>query len=168
MPGAPIGNLNGARWTADHDAFLRARLLENMSMAAAAAALNAEFGTAYSRNACIGRAGRQNMDRNNAMGPLRRKLTAEKPKPQRVRVIVPKEPTPEMTALRCVEVEPLHVELVDLQDEHCRWPYGEGPFTFCGNPVCLGTYCGPHFALSVGPGTNSERAANRVSRKQVG
>jgi GcrA cell cycle regulator len=52
-------------------------------------------------------------------------------------------------ALRCVEVEPLHKSLADLGRDDCRYPYGDGPYTFCGNPQREGhSYCGPHMALS--------------------
>lgn len=54
-----------------------------------------------------------------------------------------------LEALRCIEVIPLHKDLVDLGPNDCRFPYGEGPYTFCGNPQMEGrSYCGPHTALS--------------------
>jgi len=58
-------------------------------------------------------------------------------------------PTINLEALRCVEVVPLHKSLIDLGSNDCRYPYGDGPYTFCGHPQLEGhSYCGPHFGLS--------------------
>jgi GcrA cell cycle regulator len=65
------------------------------------------------------------------------------------------------------EVLPLNVRFNDLEDCQCRWPAGEGAdMTFCGH-VKFGSssYCGPHFKLSVGPGTVAERKSNYVSAR---
>jgi GcrA cell cycle regulator len=56
----------------------------------------------------------------------------------------------DLEVMRCVEVVPHHVELLDLERHHCRYPYGESPFTFCGHATMEGrSYCGPHYALSM-------------------
>jgi GcrA cell cycle regulator len=61
-----------------------------------------------------------------------------------------------LEALRCIEVEPLHKSFADLGRNDCRYPYGEGPYTFCGNPQREGhSYCGPHFALTLRRGWGS-------------
>ena len=49
-------------------------------------------------------------------------------------------------ALRCVEVDPLHTLLLDLEPGACRYPYGEGPYTFCGHPAER-SYCPAHARL---------------------
>jgi GcrA cell cycle regulator len=74
--------------------------------------------------------------------------------------------------LRCVETEPLHLSLIELERGNCRYPYGgdeEGEaITFCGHPRRPGSsYCTPHFHLSRGPGTPSERTACTVLLKLV-
>lgn len=47
------------------------------------------------------------------------------------------------------EPEQGHVELVDLQPSSCKWPYGDGPFTFCGEPKTYGRpYCKKHTGLA--------------------
>ena len=148
-------------WTDEHDAFLAECMAGRMSTAKAAQEINAKFGTNYSRNACIGRASRRNMARDHAKGPKQRPgevdAPAAAPKKRRrfsVRTMSfetpPGETTPpvEIAALRCVEIDPLHVSLVNLEFGQCRWPYGEGPFSFCGHPAIFGSYCGPHFDLS--------------------
>ena len=70
----------------------------------------------------------------------------------------------ETEPLRCVEIEPRHLSLVDLGHGDCHYPYGgdeEGEvITFCGHPRRPGSsYCTPHFHLSRGPGAPSERTA---------
>ena len=70
--------------------------------------------------------------------------------------------TPE---LRCVEVGPRHLSLIDLERGDCRYPYGgdeEGEaITFCGHPRRPGSsYCTPHFHLSRNPVEPEERDMN--------
>jgi GcrA cell cycle regulator len=77
-----------------------------------------------------------------------------------------------MEKLRCVEIDPRHLCLLDLERGDCRYPYGgdeEGEaITFCGHPKRPGSsYCAPHFHLTRGPGTASERAAGTVLLRLV-
>ena len=74
--------------------------------------------------------------------------------------------------LRCVEIDPRHLSLIDLERGDCRYPYGgdeEGEaITFCGHPRRPGSsYCTPHFHFSRGPGTPSERTAYTVLLRLV-
>jgi GcrA cell cycle regulator len=47
------------------------------------------------------------------------------------------------------DVVPLHISLLELTAETCRWPYGDGPFTFCGcQKISDGPYCYSHDFLS--------------------
>jgi len=40
----------------------------------------------------------------------------------------------------------LHLEFNELESRHCRFPYGDGPFTFCGHQKLANTsYCEAHF-----------------------
>lgn len=176
-------------WTVEHDAFLRACLLAGMTTGKAAIALNKKFRTSYTRNACIGRATRHKMPRGDAKAPNPTPAIAPTPQPKvkrrRRRIVVvalaPKpQPAPAPRArpmkpalfwieeLRCAEVDPLNIDLLDLQHNQCRWPSGDGrdePYKFCGHPIVWDSYCGPHKALSIGGGTPSERQTHRVSRK---
>jgi GcrA cell cycle regulator len=46
-------------------------------------------------------------------------------------------------------VPPLHIALDGLELHHCRWPFGDGPFTFCGHhngPE--GPYCAYHAMIA--------------------
>lgn len=54
------------------------------------------------------------------------------------------------------------VALVDLDHGACKWPIGkESPYRFCNAPTD-GPYCPHHADMSVGRGTESERAAHRA------
>lgn len=55
---------------------------------------------------------------------------------------------------------PKHMRLVELEKCHCKWPYGSGPFTFCGHEKPATDqipYCDAHMALSAGPAVVRER-----------
>jgi len=50
--------------------------------------------------------------------------------------------------LRCVEIEPRNLSLLDLGPGECRYPYGDASITFCGHPAVAGSsYCRPHHDL---------------------
>lgn len=47
---------------------------------------------------------------------------------------------------------PLHLTLLELDDNKCRWPFGDGPFTFCGCAVRdESPYCDTHHAIAYVP-----------------
>lgn len=56
----------------------------------------------------------------------------------------------EVEALRCAEVDPLKVSLIDLDPHQCRYPVNDvSPFLFCGHQKMDGSsYCAPHFMLA--------------------
>lgn len=158
-----------------HDALME--LLKQFSYRESADKLNAQFGTSYTRSAISGRMMRQGKGRPAVVrNPLdvadRKRIRAErynerrKVERQQVERVV--RPPREQVVLSCTEIEPLHVSLLDLETKHCRWPYGEGPYTFCGHPQFgSSSYCGAHFFLSIGAGTGSERAAHRVAKNKL-
>lgn len=154
-------------WPTEHENALRALVLAGAgSHSIMAQLLNEQFGTSYSRNALIGKVSRMGLRIAEAPHPVKKKPT-KKPRERRVRTI-PK-PVPveiDLSTFRCVEVEPKNVALVDLAPDGCRWPYGDGPFFFCGHPqLGCASYCGSHLFLSRGPGTSSEQAAGRMPRE---
>lgn len=64
------------------------------------------------------------------------------------------------------DIEPRDISLADLGHDDCRWPFGEGPFTFCGHPKAIGSsYCPAHQILARGEGTPAERAAHRIPKE---
>jgi GcrA cell cycle regulator len=162
-------------WEEAHSTALREYLDKGMSFSEIARALNQRFGTAYSRNAAIGRARRMGLSvpaRPEALRPLHvpQKPDARRIFEQRTRhaakatlKLTPQPATGFTTLeraaalqLRCVAIVPRHLALVDLEANDCRYPYGgetEGePITFCGHRCHEGSsYCLSHFRLTSGP-----------------
>ena len=154
-------------WPPAHCEALREFLTRGMSYSDTANAINARFGTAYSRNATLGRARRMHLSQQEPsmsssqpggvrLPELRLRRSADD---FRLREFVRRPPVfaPVETApLRCVEIEPRHLTLIELECGDCRFPYGgdaDGEaITFCGHPSKEGSrYCVPHFHLSRNP-----------------
>lgn len=178
-------------WTAEHSAALREFHAMGMSFSRIAAAINAKFRTAYSRSATIGRAKRMGLaclgqaedgPPEGAKAPPGTKAPpgVRPPRLQKLRERYAPEfmrPMPvfeaaEPVKLRCVEIDPRHLSLLDLEPGDCRYPYGgdtDGEaITFCGHPRRPGSsYCAPHFHLTRGPGAAPERAVSTVSLRVV-
>lgn len=169
-------------WAPEHSDALREYLAKGMSYSQAANAINAKFRTAYSRNAALGRARRMGMagpERHGESkhGPKQlssKRLSREAPSHRRRERKhsdfiwpMPFFERTETAKLRCVEIEPRRLSLIDLDRGDCRYPYGgdeDGEaITFCGHPRRPGSsYCVPHFHLTRGPGTELERAVSTV------
>jgi GcrA cell cycle regulator len=153
-------------WTPEIDADMLKLTSTGTTYHEAALILNAKYGTAFTRNSLIGRASRlggftprpkltpeerearrlAREARHNAKRRQARQAHGVKP-----RRVTPK-PEREITVLRCAGIEPLNISLFDLTSKTCRWPYGEGPYTFCGHHPSEGSpYCAPHFHLSLRP-----------------
>jgi GcrA cell cycle regulator len=164
--------MQSSDWRPEHSEALRAHLARGMSYSEIAEAINAKFGTRYSRNAAIGRGKRMGLagpDRPDDFPKPPPK--ASRPRLDRLRERhAPKSGRPvpvfvpvETVKLRCVEIDPRHLSLLELERGDCRYPYGgdgEGDaISFCGHPQRPGSsYCTVHFHLTRGPGTASERA----------
>jgi GcrA cell cycle regulator len=164
-------------WAREHCDALREYHAKGMSYAEIAAAINAKFKTAYSRNAAIGRGRRMGL-----ADPARPKPPpiASAPQLHRIRErhaasslqLMPAFEPAKTVKLRCVDIDPRHLSLIDLEPGDCRYPYGgdaEGEaITFCGHRRRRGSsYCTAHFHLSRGPGTAAERAAITVALRLV-
>ncbi len=176
-------------WAAEHSVALREYLAKGMSYSEIAEAINARFDTAYSRNSAIGRARRMGLAVPERPGDILKHWPARpptpKPKPKAPRLPPPRErhvpeflrPMPafereKMPKLRCVDIEPRHLSLVDLEAGDCHYPYGgdeEGEaITFCGHPRREGSsYCAPHFHLTRNPDVPPERPAGSVALRLV-
>lgn len=93
----------------------------------------AELGGGISRNGAIGKAHRLGLDG------------------RKVPFKAPAGIKPEPFVIACVEVEPRHLTFANLQENDCRFSYGDGPFSFCGLPKVAGSsYCGPHHRVCSG------------------
>jgi GcrA cell cycle regulator len=167
-------------WPPEHCDALREYLAKGMSFAEAAGAINARYDTDYSRNATIGRAKRMGLaalDRPKRLSRVPQQLnTPQLRKSCESAVEAKPEPLisqrPERVKLRCVQIVPRHLPLVELEAGDCRYPYGgdtDGEaITFCGHRQREGSsYCLGHFNLTRGPGTASERAAIPVALRLV-
>jgi GcrA cell cycle regulator len=78
----------------------------------------------------------------------------------------------ETVKLRCVGITPRLLSRLELEANGCRYPYGgdkeDKAITFCGHPRLAGSsYCAPHFHLTRGTGTQSERAVGPVLLRLV-
>jgi GcrA cell cycle regulator len=172
-----------SNWAPAHSKALGEYFAMGMSHSAIADAINAKFNTSYTRNAVLGRATRMGLA--GAVQPqdgTKSALITEKSLSitETSRIILIRErastkpwrqpPTfvaTEIAPLRCAEIVPRRLALVDLKRGDCRYPYGgdaDGEaITFCGHPRQPGSsYCAAHFELSIGPGTASERSAGAV------
>jgi len=168
-------------WAPEHSDALRDCLAGGMSYAEIAQALNDKFNTTYSRSAALGRARRMGLagsgqprdaaglpSKSQQMGlhHLRERFAST------ARWFVPVFERVELPKLRCVEIEPRHLPLIELEPGDCRYPYGgdeEGePITFCGHPRREdSSYCTAHFYLTCGPDALPERSVSTASLRIV-
>jgi GcrA cell cycle regulator len=173
-------------WAPEHSDALRDCLSRGMSYGQAADAINARFGTEFTRNAAVGRAKRLGLrtasGRKVVSRPRRPARWGESaPKPPE-RVVRPgasvgpaPAPAPEPVKplkLRCVGIRPRLLAFADLEAGDCRYPYGgekQGEaYAFCGHPrIPYSSYCRPHHALTHGLGTASERMSVPVALRLV-
>ncbi|MET4277618.1 MULTISPECIES: GcrA family cell cycle regulator [unclassified Bradyrhizobium] len=166
-------------WPSEHSDALRDYFLKGMSYAEIGRQINARFGTAYTRNAVVGRAKRLGL-----IAPVRTTSPSIVPVLPSGACFLPHRPAllnlPPKSAmrpaapvkLRCVGVQPRLVPLVKLASEDCRYPYGgdkDGEeITFCGHPREPGSsYCTPHARLTCRAGAGSARVAGPVVLRLV-
>jgi GcrA cell cycle regulator len=177
--------MQSSNWAAEHCDALRTYFAMGMSYSQIAGAINAKFGTWYSRNAALGRAKRMGLCRPDRRGDRLAHFPKRPPPAKAARLEQPRErhvpefmkPMPvferiDQPKLRCVEIVPRHLALVELEAGDCRYPYGgdeEGELiTFCGHPRREGSsYCAPHFHLTRDPDIPLQRAAGPVSLRLV-
>jgi GcrA cell cycle regulator len=97
------------------------------------------------RNAVIGKVHRLKLElrgKKISQGPARPRQKSER---KQKLPFVPCEP---FICADAPDVAPLHVSLLDLLPDDCRYPFGDGPFTFCGHPKLFeGSYCKAHADL---------------------
>jgi len=169
-------------WPSEHSDALRDYFLKGISYAEIGREINARFGTAYTRNAVVGRAKRLGLIPPAWMtsASIVPSLPGDVcPSPPR-RLALPYLNVPPQSAmkaaapvkLRCVGVQPRLIQLVELAPADCRYPYGgdkDGEeIAFCGHPCQPGSsYCAPHARLTRRSGAASGRVAGPVVLKLV-
>jgi GcrA cell cycle regulator len=170
--------MESSNWAPEHSGALREYLALGMSYSEIARAINAKFGTHYSRNATLSRARRIGLggtERPRELAPL-------PPKDQQVsqhrvreryaamsKWVAPDFEPVEASALRCADIEPRHLSLSELEADDCRYPYGgdtDGEaITFCGHSKRAdSSYCPAHFHLTRGSNPRLERVFNALLR----
>jgi GcrA cell cycle regulator len=168
-----------SNWAPAHSDALRKYFAMGMSFAEIARAINARFKTHYSRCAAIGRA------RRLGLGVTKRleEVTPMLPKAQLSnlhKMVKSHEALARWLArlahprgvprLRCAEVEPRGLSLLELEAGDCRYPYGGDEageaITFCGRPKReASSYCHAHFHLTQNPDAVRERAFGTAARR---
>lgn len=150
-------NMTGT-WSVDVIETLRAGWSDGDSCSQIAVTIWDVHRISVSRNAVIGKihrlglsrptfatkAKRQKPERSANYGPVVQKINANRAAPA-----VKAEP---FVCQEAVEIVPLHLSLIDLETGQCKWPFGNGPFTFCGNQTHAGaSYCPGHHKISRSP-----------------
>jgi GcrA cell cycle regulator len=174
-----VGRMQPTNWAPEHSDALREYLAKGMSYSRAAEAVNAKFGTAYTRSAALGRGTRMGLTGLEKPADSRKvpreAHTSRLRKSRRHRAaaqVQPKSVPAKPVKLRCVGIKPRLLSLVDLEPGDCRYPYGgdrDGEaVAFCGNPRREGSsYCTPHFHLTRRVGMAAERPAGPVLLRLV-
>jgi len=169
-------------WSSEQSDALRDYFFKGMSYAEIGSQINAKFGTAYTRNAVIGRAKRLGLaaPERLASPSIVPSLPGEPCLLSQPRVAIPGLNLPPPSALkpvkpvklRCVGIQPRLIALVELDHNDCRYPYGgdkEGEgISFCGHSRQPGSsYCAPHAHLTAGPGAATSRTAGALVLRLV-
>jgi GcrA cell cycle regulator len=168
-------------WAPEHSDALRDYLALGMSYSEITRAINAKFNTAYSRNAAIGRARRMGLAGDDRpkdwarLPPKAQQMSLHRLRERYAaasRWFGPVFERVEIPKLRCVEIDPRHLSLFELEPGDCRYPYGgdeEGEaITFCGHPQREeSSYCTAHFHLTRGPDAAPERAVSAARLRIV-
>lgn len=157
----------GGGWTEQAIAELKFQWNEGKSASEVAAILREKFGFAVSRSAVCGKVDRLGLSdgrppRTKKSGPRRQPRRTHAPRLPRH---VPSRPTPIRAAQPATKPAPRpvpqvglaapapkHIRLEALNKITCKWPHGDGPFTFCGHArFDRSVYCEYHTRLSYSP-----------------
>ena len=143
-------------WTPERCNILRAMYAEGLSGGQIAMELK------ITRNAVIGKVNRLGLTRDFHASPKAHPKPKHRPqkrvqwKPS-VRLPAP-EPIIEADATGDLPLIGAGVALLDLRSGQCRWPYGDGPFVFCGRPT-RDIYCARHARIAYQPAQPRRRMA---------
>jgi len=165
-------------WAPEHSGALRDCLSRGMSYLEAAEALNARFGTRFTRDAVAGRAQRLGLKAAPRSRVSKRPFEPkQEPRQRETAADMPTTPEPvpkraEPVKLRCVGIKPRLLAFADLGPGDCRYPYGgdkEGEaIAFCAHPkLANSSYCAPHHHLTRRLGSASGRVSEPVMLRLV-
>ena len=167
--------MRGQHWTEEQDDLLRKLYQPTNEGRLSASQIAAEMACGFTRNAIIGRIHRLGLP---LRGQLKRSPRIKRQRIESIRMVransnsnairIIESATLESAKLRCAEVEPQNVALVDLSSEGCRYPYGDSPFVFCNHPRIDGqSYCGPHFDLTRVRSRTIDEAVTEARRRRM-
>lgn len=135
----------GTIWTGD----LKAKAIDLWSTHTAAEiviALKRE-GLHVTRNSVLGMLFRAGITARGVPRVKVERSTRESP----IRTVrrAPRQYNPDKIKMRCAGIEPRHLTLLERSDlTDCHFPYGDGPYTYCGHPRKGGSsYCPAHHDL---------------------
>lgn len=130
-----MSNQNNGVWTPERVDRLRQLYAQNWS----ARLIADEIGGSLTRSSVMGKIKRLGLSRKGGVVGRDGRVTLGGGQQMRPKVVAP----------RLVEVDPVGVPLLDLQPGQCRFPYGNGPFTFCGCQALKDqSYCASHYELT--------------------
>ena len=171
-------------WEPKHSDALRDYLAKGLPYSEIARRINAAFNTDYTRNATIGRARRMGLagvaetgrsrkpNKPNFLSIRRLRKMSKKLRAAKSLLLRPVLKRVKAPKLRCVEIEPRHLKLIELEMNDCRYPYGgdkdNEAITFCGHPQREGSsYCAAHFHLTRKVESAPERSVIKVLLRLV-
>jgi hypothetical protein len=137
-------------WSEKQIDLLRKGCAEGMSYSLLAAEINRETGSQFTRNACIGKAQRigcRVVQRLRNPHVEARKVQRRRPKGAPRPRLLDGSLLPDLQTVEAYEesappAEFLGIAFMDLEPGHCRFPRGENPILFCGQPKMQeSSYC---------------------------
>jgi GcrA cell cycle regulator len=162
----PVATGTLARWDDKHVDRLK-ELAPTKSCAVIAAWLNIQFSTAYTRNAVIGKLNRLGLSKpvtapqDSRVGPRK----PRKPRKQYAPSGFDRTAPPPLATLPLPMNEPNPAAAMPfeaLTSRMCRWPYGDGPFLFCGAEIAgHPSYCPCHADVAGRPAPPMTASAMR-------
>lgn len=122
---------------------LKDKLSRGFSYSRIAAEINEQFNTNFSRNAACGKGYRMGLAAPKKVKPPPRQRTRSKPT-----ITIKPIPRVEAIRIRCTEIVPRNLTLLELESGDCRYPSGDDQFVFCGHQQQAdSSYCPAHEAL---------------------
>ncbi len=77
-------------------------------------------------------------------------------------------PVAAVVPLASGSVSPKRLSIVEIGPGQCRWPYGNGPFHFCGHTAVLGKpYCLDHAQIAYQPATPADKQPVKSPQEAV-
>jgi hypothetical protein len=115
--------------------------------------LSREFEIAVTRNAVIGKIARLGLAQRYGAskgGGSKPGRVPPRPRPKPVKSIPAPPRAP--AAVRARRIRSGILSLLELRDDDCHWPFGEGPYLFCGR-ACVSeqSYCAEHLRMAHAP-----------------